>query len=199
MIFDEVYQLPRPNGATDYNDSSHLAGMLAVTNHHQQVDCENYLIDRIVDRDTPLGNYVRHPAEIQYDFSRDQFIPLACGLIAQGRGCMVQTRFVTGRDILPPSVRGLVRIAHGKNPQLHHRLWLKLEILWHSYIQPLDEPNQIIALCSVYGDEYLNLWTKHNKLWRWSLRRYWSELDGAWRDEKELCEHIIKYVESKIK
>ena len=197
MIFDEVYKLPRPNGATDYNDSSHLAGLLALTGHPQAVDCENYVIDRIVDRDTPLGNYVRHPAEIQYDFSRDQFIPLACGLIAQGRGYMVQTRFITGRDILPPSVRGLVRIAQGKKPMCYQIAWLKLEILWHSYIQPLEEPNQIIALCSAYGDEYLKLWTKHNKLWKWSIRRYWSQLDGHWRAEPELAEWVIGYVTTK--
>jgi hypothetical protein len=77
-------------------------------------------------------------------------------------------------------------------------MWLKAEIYWHSYVQPLDEPNQIIALCSVYGDEYLKLWTNHNKLWKWSIYRYWSQLDGAWRGEPELAEWVIKYVESKI-
>jgi hypothetical protein len=197
MKFDDVYKLPKPNGATDYNDSSHLAGMLAVTNHHKQVDCENYIVDRIVDRDTALAKYVRHPHEQRYDFSRDQYIPLACGLIAQNKRHMVNESFITGRDLLPPSVKGIRRRARLSEPYWYQKLWFKAEILWHSYLQPLDEPNQIICLCSVYGDEYLKLWTKHNKLWKWSLRRYWSQLDGDWRNEPELAEHIIEYVEKK--
>jgi hypothetical protein len=188
MIFDEVYQLPRPNGATDFNDSSHLAGLLAVTKHSEQVSCKKYLRVR---------GYTRHPFESRYDFSRDQAIMLMCGLIAQGQQEYVNLKYITGRDILPPSVRGLVRIAQGKNPHLLQRLWLKGEIYWHSYLQPLEEPNQIIALCSAYGDEYLKLWTKHNKLWKWSIYRYWSQLDGQWRQEPELAEWVIKYVESK--
>jgi hypothetical protein len=92
----------------------------------------------------------------------------------------------------------MVRIAQGKKPYFYQSIWLKLEIYWHSYLQPLEESNQLIALCSVYGDEYLKYWTKHNKLWKWSVRRYWGALDCEWRDEKELGEHIIRYVESKV-
>ena len=198
MRFDDVYKLPRPNGATDYNDSSHLAGMLAVTNHPEQVPCEKYVVARIVDRDTAIANYTRHPLESRYDFSRDQATMLMAGLIAQGYNDFVNLSFITGRDLLPPSVRGMVRIAQGKRPYFYQSIWLKLEIYWHSYFQPLEESNQIIALCSVYGDEYLKLWTKHNKLWKWSVRRYWGALDCEWRDEKELGEHIVSYVERRI-
>lgn len=197
MKFDSD-NYPKVNGADDWADSSHLAGLLAVVEHPQAVNCEKYIVDRVVDRDTALAKYVRHPDETRYDFSRDQYILLACGLIAQNKRHMVNESFITGRDLLPPSVKGIRRIAQGKKPWPWQSLWLKAEILWHSYIQPLEEPNQIIALCSVYGDEYLKLWTKHNKLWKWSIYRYWSQLDGFWRGEPELAELVIKYVESKI-
>ena len=196
MKFDEL-GYPRPNGATDFADSSHLVGMLAVTGYPKQVDCTRYVVDRYTDRDGVFAKYKRHPQEDRYDFSRDQFIALAAGLIAQRKPYYVRLDFITGRDIMPPSVRGMVRIAQGKKPRFYQSAWLKLEILWNSYLQPLDEPNQIICLCSVYGDEYLKLWTKHNKLWKWSIYRYWSQLDGAWRSEPELAEWVIKYVESK--
>jgi hypothetical protein len=198
MRFDDVHQLPRPNGATDYNDSSHLAGMLAVTNHPQQVDCRCYIGKTTPDSSEQMTAYFRHPDELRYDFSRDQFTPLAAGLIKQGHASFVNTKYITGKDLLPPSVKGMVRIAQGKKPYFYQSIWLTLEIYWHSYLQPLDESNQLIALCSVYGDEYLKLWTKHNKLWKYSILRYWSELDGFWREEPELAYHIIKYVESKL-
>lgn len=203
MRLDEL-GYPAPQGASDFEDSSHLAGLLAITEHHQAVDCRKYVTGYVVaSSDSPTWFkptkriYVRCP-NTKYDFSRDQFAPLAAGLIKQGYAAYVNLEYITGRDLLPPSVRGLVRIAQGKNPQLLHRFWLKLEIYWHSYIQPLEEPNQIIALCLSYGDEYLKLWTSKNKLWRWSIYRYWSQLDGQWRGEPELADHIIKYIESKL-
>jgi hypothetical protein len=224
MIFDEIYKLPKPNGASDYNDSSHLAGLLAVIDHPKAVDCRDYVVDRTIDRDTVMGRYTRHPSESRYDFSRDQAIMIMSGLIAQGRNEYVNLSFINGRDILPPSVRGIPRIAHGKKPRFYQSWWLKGEIYWHSYLQPLDEPNQIIALCSVYGDEYLKLWTKQNKLWEWSINfyfggysrdefiemlkqdkkmgffrkwflvRYVLDNGGNWRGEKELAEFIIEKI-----
>lgn len=179
---------PRVNGANDFEDSSHLAGILAITEHSVAVDLTQYVTK---------DKYIRCP-DSKYDFSRDQFIVLAVGLIKQGRADLVSLDLVNGKDIMPPSVQGLVRIAKGKKPRFYQSLWLKAEIYWHSYIQPLEEPNQIIALCSAYGDEYLKLWTKHNQLYIWSVRRYWSELDGFWRDEADLAEHIINYISSKI-
>lgn len=198
MRFDEL-GYPAPQGSTDFADSSHLAGVLAVTKHPLQVDCLNYVYLWRATEGKKWINYIRHPLETRYDFSRDQAILLMSGLIAQGHNEYVNLDFITGKDILPPSVRGLVQIAQGKKPTLIQRLWLKGEIYWHSYLQPLDEPNQIIALCLSYGDEYLKLWTSKNKLWKWSVRRYWSELDGAWRNEKELCDHIIEFIENKTR
>lgn len=198
MQFDS-YGYPRPNGASDFADSSHLAGILAVTEHPQAVNCREYVsFEGAFNKEGKPCKYVRHPLETRYDFSRDQAILLMSGLIAQGHNEYVNLAFITGKDILPPSVRGLVRIAQGKKPTLIQRAWLKAEIYWHGYLQPLDEPFQIIALCLSYGDEYLKLWTSKNKLWRWSIYRYWSQLDGAWRGEPELAEYIVQFVERKL-
>jgi hypothetical protein len=184
MIFINEY--PKINGASDLEDSSHLAGILAIMEHPEAVECSKYVFAQ-----EPKPIYKRHP-DSKYDFSRDQFILLAAGLIKQGHWELVNINYINGKDILPPSVRGMVRIAQGKTPHWFQKLWLKGEIYWHSYLQPLEEPFQIIALCSVYGDEYLKLWTKHNTKWQWSIKRYLSELDGAWRNEKELAEFVIQ-------
>lgn len=199
MIFDSKYKLPKPNGAGDWADSSHLAGFLAVIDHPQQVNCLNYVIEHFNKDHFELRyKYVRHPDEKRFDFSRDQAIMLMCGLIVQGHPSLASLDYIDGKDLLPPSVRGIERIARYRKPTLLQSLWFKAEILWHAYVQPLDEPCQIIAMCRVYGREYLRLWTKHNKLWRWSIRRYWSQLDGAWRGEHDLAEYAIRYVESEI-
>jgi len=185
MIFD-VCGLPKVNGADDWADSSHLAGLLAVMHHPEAVLCLNYLAGR---------EYVRHPAEQRYDFSRDQATMLMCGLIAQAFTLVVDLSYIKGKDILPPSVRGIERIARTGKAFWYQKLWLKGEIYWHAYLQPLEEPFQIIAMCRVYGPEYLKLWTSKNKLWKWSIRRYLSQLDGAWRNEPELAEWVIAKVE----
>jgi hypothetical protein len=220
MIFINGY--PKVTNASDLEDSSHLAGILAIFEHPEAVDCGKYVF-----AEEPKAIYKRHPDSI-YDFSRDQFICVAAGLIKQGHLEYVNLDYVNGIDIMPPSVRGLVRIAHNKKPYWFQSLWLKGEIYWHSYLQPLDEPNQIIALCSVYGDKYLKLWTKHNKFWEWSITfyfggysrdefiemlkadkkmgffrkwflvRYVLDNGGNWRGEKELAEFIINKIKEKI-
>jgi hypothetical protein len=202
MIFDEVYGLPKPTGASDYFDSSHLAGLLAVMNHPQQVNCTEYVVNKRLDRDIPIAEYTRWPGLRVYDFSRDQATMLLSGLLAQGKPEYVNLSWIDGKDILPPSVRGLEAIAKTGKASWPSHWWLKREIQWHSTLQPLEEPFQIIALCISYdrahGTKYLKLWTDSNKLWKWSIRRYLCQLDGEWRDEKELAEFVIQKIEGII-
>lgn len=194
MIFKDGY--PKVNGASDFEDSSHLAGILAIMEHPEAVDCRKYVY-----RGNPLGKewfkYVRCFSP-QYDFSRDQAILLIAGLIKQGHGQYVNLAYITGRDILPPSVRGMVRIAQGKKPMCYQIAWLKAEIYFNAYLQPLEEPFQIIALCMTYGDEYLKLWTELNPKWYWAIRRYLSQLDGSWRNEPELAEFVIDKIKARL-
>lgn len=209
MKFDE-HNYPCVNGSTDSEDSSHLAGLLAVTNHHQAVNCMKYVKnagETFSENDdtiwfTTKTIYIRCN-DSKYDFSRDQAILLMPGLIAQGHKEYVNLKYITGRDLIPPSVRGLVRIAQGKKPYFYQTKWLTAEIYWHSYLQPLDEPFQLLAMMLTYdnfngNNELLKLWTSNNNKWRWSILRYLAQLDGAWRGEPELAEYVIKYVESRL-
>lgn len=194
MIFENGFC--KIQGASDFADSSHLAGILAIFGHPQAIPCWKYI------KASASGGleYVRHPDERRFDFSRDQATLLMAGLLAQDFGYMVQLARINGKDVLPPSVRGLEAIAKtGKASWLSH-WWLKREIQWHATLQPLEEPFQIISMCISYdraeGTKYLKLWTDSNKLWKWSCRRYLSQLDGEWRQEPELCEWIINKIEN---
>jgi hypothetical protein len=196
MIFQNG--LPRIQGASDMQDSAHLAGILAIFEHPQAARCSRYLVS-----DGEKLVYVRCPCELKYDFSRDQATLLMAGILAQKEVQYVGLEHIDGKDILPPSVRGLEAIAKtGKASWLSH-WWLKREIQWHSTLQPLEEPFQIIALCISYDRAgnygYLKRWTESNKLWRYSILRYLSELDGKWRQEPELAEYCIKWIEEKVK
>lgn len=191
MIFDSL-GFPRVNGADDFADSPHLAGILALFNHPQQVDLTKYVVPA-----EPLGDpnklkYIRHPLETRYDMSRDQAILLMAGLWKQGRADLVNADFIIGKDIVPPSVHGMARKIKGKSPWFWQRGDFEAEFQTNITIQKLEEPFQIIAMCIVYGDGFLDRWTRENNLWKWAIRRYLSQLDGAWRDEKELSEFIIK-------
>jgi len=197
MIFDD-YGFVKPNGADDYMDGPHLAGILALFSHPQAVDCVKYVVNRTLDRDEVKATYVRHPNDSRFDFSRDQFILLAAGLWAQKKHEFVNLDWVTGKDIMPPSVHGMVRIIHGKKPHFWQRWNFEAELKVNWTIQKLEEPFQVIAQCMVYGDEYLKRWTEKNNLWKWAIRRYFSELDGRWRNEPELAEFVIQAIEKKI-
>lgn len=186
MIWKDGY--PKPNGASDWEDSSHLAGMLAVIGHEEAPDLRQYIFKT---ESGPLRYIYKRCPNSQYDFSRDQLIPLWCGMRKKNQRLLMDKSYVTGKDLLPPSVLGLLEYGE---PTLLQRLWLRAEILFHAYCNPLGEPNQIIALCSVYGPEYMRLWTKHNKKWKESIRAYFS----GWRGEPELSDRIIDFVNKEI-
>jgi hypothetical protein len=199
MRFDE-YGYPCINGSSDSEDSSHLAGILAITEHPQAVSLTRYIFikDMTAKKKEPI--YQRCVAS-KHDFSRDQAWLLMVGLLKQAKkdeqlNDLIKTEYITGKDFVPPSLHGVETIAKRGKPYFWQYLWAKLEVYIHAKFQPLEEPFQTIAACEAYG--LYKFWTENNKLWKWSIKRYLSELDGAWRDEKELCEHIINYVESRL-
>ena len=84
MIFKNG--IPKPNGATDWQDSPHLTGMLAM------FDSENFSrveIDNYFDGDM---NYQRTHFENNYSFSRDQFIPFAYALYESDNADMIDLK-----------------------------------------------------------------------------------------------------------
>lgn len=180
MIFDGL-GYPRPAGASDFEDSSHLAGICS-TIGAGVIQCAAYV--------NQTGRfYFRCPGS-KYNFSRDQFTCLAAGLIKQGRPDLVRLEYINGRDIMPPSVRGLVTIAKRGRPYWFQKLWLKAEILFKAAFDPLGEPNQIICLCACYGPEFLKFYVKHVKTWAVAVDLYWND----WRNEPELAENIKNFV-----
>jgi hypothetical protein len=188
MKFDDL-GFPKVSGADDWQDSPHLAGILEFVDHPQKVDGTMYVFGR---------KYVRHPRERMYDVSRDQAILLMYCLYKQGRSDLVDLSFIDGRDIMSPAVRGFVRIMKGGKPYPWETWWFNRELETNWELQKLEEPFQIIVMCDVYGVEYLRRWTNANKLWRWAIRRYLCQLDGAWRGEPELAELVIQTIERRI-
>lgn len=182
MIFD-IWNFPRDNGATDWNDSARLAGIMCLFQDEQatKIPLKEYVI-------VTSKKYVRHPIDDDYDFSRDQAVCLVAGLYKKGLYDLVQESYVNGKDIFSPSVHGHFRRCSGGKANWFQNQWLKLDIMWNAKFQPLSEPNQLICMIYVAGPEYIKLWTTHNKKWKESIRNYWSN----WRNEPGIAELIIQ-------
>lgn len=186
MLYDNL-GLPKENGASDKQDSARFAGILSL--FWKEFDQRLTRLYVVAD---PFKNqfiYVRHPSELVYDFSRDQYICLAAGLSISNPE-RVNEKFITGRDILTPAVGGHTKRCRGEKANWLQNLWLKADILFHAYATPTDEPNQLICMAWIAGPEYLRLWTSNNKKWEESIRSYWC----GWRDEPGLAEAMIKKI-----
>lgn len=191
MIFDKS-GLPRDNGASDFNDSARLAGLLAVFEWPCSIDFGYYV------KHNPT-RYVRHPKEYKYDFSRDQAICLMAGISKicdpfwEFKRFSINKNYIDGKDWFSPSQNGHVRICRGLKSHWYQNLWLWLDVLWSCYVQPLAEPNQLLCMMIVHPDKkYLKFWLKHNKKWKESINLYWRD---SFRNEPELAKHMIEFLE----
>ena len=191
MLFDEI-GLPYEPQASDKQDSSRLAGMMALFDWPQDFDMSKYVI-----KENGITVYCRHPLERRYDFSRDQALCLVAGIYKQNRNKLVKLEYVDGKDLFLPSHRGHFRRCALGWPNLIEKAWLWLDVLYHAHIKPLSEPNQILSMMYVayfQGErEYLRYWLKHNKQWRESILYYWAL---SYRKEVELADHMIKELET---
>lgn len=188
MILD-VLGFPRPQGASDFADSPHSAGVMWLCNHPDKPDPSKYVVN---------GKYIRHPSEKRYDMSRDNALLLMYALYKAGRADLIDLSRIDGKDIFSPAVHGFVRIMKGQKPWPWQVWWFNRELETNWELQKLEEPFQIIAMCDVYGPEYLARWTRANNLWLWAIRRYYSELDGRWRGEPEIAEMAISEIKSRV-
>lgn len=204
MIFDYL-GLPRDVGATDFKDSARLAGIMEIVQYPKTFNIWQY-----VDIN---GQLCRHPMYHEpKDFSRDQLLPLAAGLYSK-RFQVVDKPYVLNTvdhkwwlapngDFMSPSHRNHIALCAcderegAMEPNRFGYLWLRLDILWNAYVQPLSEPNQLIAMMIMAGPQYVRLWKKHNKKWDLAIRQYWSEGAGAWREERDLAAWMIDFIES---
>lgn len=168
------------------------------------------------------GILVRHPIQAPYNnpnsFSRDQLLQFVGGLrdvkmakrIFWSRvraGFLAQNKLDIDlkpkkwydRDILTPSHMGhLLRAAqiYWLYPLLViSYAWLLIDILWSTKVMPYQESNQIICMCSVAGKWALKLYCWLHPDFRAPIKKYW----GEWRDQAEIGDAIIKFIEEKIK
>jgi hypothetical protein len=183
MEFKDGY--PKPNGASDWDDSSHLAGILVLTDHPQAPDMRQYV----------SGNkYIRNPWTT-VDCSRDQGILIMCGLLKQNHEGLVRTSYINGKDILLPSVHGIETIARYGLPTWLQRKCFEIELKFDG--ESIEEPFQNMAKAWAYGE--LKLWTEINKKWDVAILNYLRGGRNKWRNEPELAEFVISKIESLTK
>lgn len=215
MIFDEL-GLPRDSGATDMMDSARLAGLMVLFNYKaDKIDLMRYI--KYDENGVLVG--VRHPTEVPSNnpknFTRDQLVLLAAGLKKQGQAGTVRKlyyaaedrcyraqnteadhpgtkkKFPNGADILGPDVMNHLRICGDLESKDLSLFFLQVSIMFNAKYSPLREPNQLICLCMMAGDDYVRMYKKHTINWRHAIREYWSK----WRGEPELAEHMISVLE----
>lgn len=198
MIFDDQ-GLPKDNGADDYKDSARLAGLMALFDHSQAPQCDEYLVsnESFGDEKTyaPYGPR-RHPMYSPKDFSRDQMVPLAAGLWKQTSPLRIPIDYrPTNGDWLSPSQKDHLRRCSGLKDTWLGRMWLHLDIYWSAYVDPMAEPNQILSMLVVAGPEWVKKWCKHNWRREEAIFMYW----GKWRRESEFAAHINEKTREIIK
>ena len=190
MKLDE-YGLPRENGATDWQDSARLAGILNV------FSIRYFNMLQYVTHDFKFKHhkrYVRHPYERKYDFSRDQAVCLMAGLYFTNNCNLVNKNFIDGKDWFSPSHNGHVRICQGLKPRWHQKLWLWLDVFWACYVKPMAEPNQLLCMLMVADIKYLTFYVRRNKKWKEAIQNYWC----GWRNEPEIAEQMISKIRNRV-
>lgn len=212
MPFYDESGLPKDIGASDWQDSCRLAGVMAMIGHQNAPDMTRYL--------TAWGEGVRcplyPPANNPKNFSRDQEILLAAGLYFQKK--YAQASFLydnalfrnfraqntehdypgttkkspDGPDIYSPSAINHLRLCTNVlKGKLLGKAWLVLDILYNALFTPLREPNQLIAMCAIAGAPWVKFYKIVTPKWREAIREYWS----GWRGEPELAKDFITFLE----
>lgn len=213
MIRDEwgfILQVP----TLDPDDSPVRNGMLALAGS----EFDQNVMPGFVLED---GSCIRHPySTIKRDDnlclndpkanSRDQLIVTVAGLWAGDEVFLlekIRSRYWINinKDILSPTHKWFIAKAANHWSQylwaIPGFIFLSLDIFWHGFLNPGHELNQIIAICSVMGDEWLKTLCKIHPNWQRNVEDYfgvhpWSH--GYWRGQPEIAYAVIKYVNSRI-
>jgi len=209
MIFN-TSGFPKDNGATDFLDSSRLAGMLVISKNPQAVDCSKYFVD---------GNPTRCPSEPgiasnPHTFSRDQLVVLAAGLMLQGHKDQIASMYKKaekafhlapnnqnddgskkwfGGDFIASHIMGALAKAAGLHPKLSimQSLLLKFNIWLNNKRTPLNESNQLIAVCVMAGPEYVRQYRDNTPQWKQAILNYWAL---SYRNEPEIANALIDVI-----
>lgn len=184
MIYNEL-SIPRPTGATDFEDSPVCAALVVLFDEPEMVKATEYFDDR--------GMYQRCP-DSKYTVSRDQFIALCVVLAVKKLPMLIDVGSVDGYDIMPPSVKGHVKRCKGLKASFLQDAWLWGEIYVHATFTPLAESNQLIFMMWFADDKFLKHWCKTNFFWKESITNYWCN----WRGEPEITALMIAAIEKRI-
>lgn len=202
MKFDDL-GLPQVNGSTDLQDSAALAGIMTVFEWPQKIDLKKYVIQLVPDGvPVPIGTiffkYVRHPLEISYDFSRDQAVCLIAGLFVQNQKGYVDADFINGSDFLSPAIKGHIQRCKGLRANWFQDLWLWADLWFSAKFKPLDELNQLFCMMMIADPKFIKWYCENNPKWQQSIKNYWCENAGSWRNEHELAALMIEKINEVI-
>lgn len=186
MKFDSL-GLPQENGASDLQDSARLAGIMKVFGHPSWIPLSPYI-------QVFPWQYMRHPKERIYDFSRDQAICFFAGLYASNVPGLVDIRGVTGKDFWSPAAMGHVARCQGRKATWFQDLWFWAELWFSAKVKPLEELNQIFCQLMIADPKFIKWYCKANPVWQSAVTDYWN----LWRNEPELANLMIQKINLKI-
>jgi hypothetical protein len=147
----------------------------------------------------------RHPYQAKWRsghlMSRDNLLCLVIGLshwdaLRVHSYYKLQGWFVN-KDWLSPSHRlhimRCANVAPTWKEKIIGRMFLVGDILWHRYVMPMREQNQVI--CQASSEGWLKFYVYCSPFsWRKALREYWC----GWRDQCEMYTYIVESVEMRI-
>lgn len=147
-------------------------------------------------------NFLRHPIEGNINkYSRDQLICFVAGFYKVFKQTGYKSTILRyaalvyrpeNGDIITPSQRNHLKICAELPRSWLGDMWFWFDVYWHCYISPLSEPNQLICMMLTHPNKsYLKYWVSHNSSWLKSIRYYWFEGPGAWREEPGLTVRMV--------
>lgn len=188
----------------DGGDSAARTGVMALSGSTQDraLLYEFAIVDKLV----------RHPGQTQWctsdKTSRDQLVQWAGGVYTTlpTKVMLATVRYYSqsvfiNKDILMPEVRLYLKKVVADDASLLLRAVgtfnFFLSLLWSCFVMPNKESNQIICMCSVYGDWWLQKLRDWHPDLKKSIEDYWAGY--PFRDQKEIGESLWAYVQSRTK
>lgn len=202
----------------DFGDSSNRTAIMYV--------CDRSFfapLEKLVDDEGLCSRHHKYPWATKKNFSRDQVVPFMLGMKAYGErtGATYITKKIfwshakrlflcqntyrndgTGPkfpDILAPDhILHLILCARVWPFYIWGLIgypWLIASIYWSTRVKPEAEQNQIICQVLAAGKPFLKLYLKWHPDFKKNLRNYW----GGWRDQIEMADVMIDYIEEAAK
>ena len=212
-----IVQHNRDYPGTDAGDTARSTGLMAMCGSKldQSLIHDLSILDpRYTSENGKRETYslVRHPYDTRWNrpelTSRDQVITYSAGVVGENmpKASNALLHYVeigwVNKDILLPHHRlVLCKAAGARVPlftEVFGRVFMFLHILHLCYFTaPETEVNQTIAMLSRFSNRWMKMLNYlHDDLEK-SIMGYWSGV--PWRDQKQIGEAMVKYVQEKCK